>query len=871
MLAKDIKNNGGARCQSLTVDRTAPTQGLIDANGASLYNGGASSMTTITVTSTDTFGLAQITLVGPTPGTHSVTGYTATEVFSGLANGSYTASVTDLAGNVSVSAFIISTSSPDISAENDTNDIIPDVIPSSRCLVIHATDANTGIAAISVVGDGLSQTMTYTCGIPAISTDVYAGTFCNLTENSTYTYTVTNCAGEEVVSSPISVATSTLGGIICVTSPAGTYCGGVGSLTESQINNYGTRIDICMYTGNCPLCSVTGYDNITSAPAGSAYCGTGPSCCRTYTLDPPLSSTAFTVTNTTDVTNGDSGSYKFSITNGVDTGEVSLASLASPTFKMTPGQSTGGKVDIAQIGQGYPRDSSDDVVHIDAPFTRLHFSLWSFLDYLLGLARQLLRASSPYVYGLFGSDAIFSVSKPLTFTYVDTVDTDTTTVRIYRFDGVSWSSSGITGQTVSYSTTTNIITVTGEVDRTGFYATLYQAHDSSAPITTFSIQGSSYGFDGAVLVSTDTYLVLTATDPVVDGFASTVASVTYRIDPQADTPYSIYTDSIPVSLGTHIFEYRALDYAGNVETTQTSTVTVTAGAAFRASGNAHIPGILLNGFLGSGAQLELVSQAQNDLTLLVSSANREGMVSVNNIGQVGFGVTPLANLDVGASPVGLQLRSGDASSASASTQIAFGYNGDYAMSHLLRTRHSTSTDGNRMDFLVWNPGAGSTTTAADLGVLSIQGIATASGGSFHAHPVGEPDAEVEVSDGITTGGGTLQRLDVVTPSSRRFKTNIKDLNDKAEDRALEEVAGLRHARFRYKARGRDGRLVANPARPLRTGLIYEEAPKSIRDGKAALSTTERLVNVEMALRASMRRLEELQARYERLKARRKKP
>lgn len=115
----------------------------------------------------------------------------------------------------------------------------------------------------------------------------------------------------------------------------------------------------------------------------------------------------------------------------------------------------------------------------------------------------------------------------------------------------------------------------------------------------------------------------------------------------------------------------------------------------------------------------------------------------------------------------------------------------------------------------------------------------------------------------------MQRLQVVSPSSRRFKTDIKELDEQTEDRALEDVVGLKHARFQYKVRQKDGSLVDDPAQPLHTGLIYEDAPESIRDGDGAISTTERLANVEMALKASMRRLEELQIRYEKLKAAKK--
>jgi hypothetical protein len=189
-----------------------------------------------------------------------------------------------------------------------------------------------------------------------------------------------------------------------------------------------------------------------------------------------------------------------------------------------------------------------------------------------------------------------------------------------------------------------------------------------------------------------------------------------------------------------------------------------------------------------------------------------------------------------------------------SQQIAFGYNGDYAMSHFLRTEHSTSTNGNKMDFLVWNTGAGSTTTAANLNVLSLQGITAASHGSFHTHPFGEPDAEVEVSDGLSTGGGTIQRRQLLLPSSRRFKTDISGLSERDEERALEEVGGLKHASYRYKA---------SPVRHI--GLVYEDAPDSIKDGDNSISTSERLVNAEMALKAAIKRLEALQKRYAELK------
>ena len=279
----------------------------------------------------------------------------------------------------------------------------------------------------------------------------------------------------------------------------------------------------------------------------------------------------------------------------------------------------------------------------------------------------------------------------------------------------------------------------------------------------------------------------------------------------------------------------------------------------------QVPGTLLNGFLGSGAKFEIESQAENAYTLMITSANRQPMVTVDNIGEVGIGVTPQANLNIGQASIGLQLRSGNSTSAVTSNQISFGYNGDYSMRHLLRTEHSTATDGNKMDFLVWNPGTGSTATLANLNVLSIEGINTAHGGSLHIHPVGAPDAEVEVSDGLTTGGGTIQYADLLMPSSRRFKTDISQLSERDEDQALKDVVGLKHATFRYKSRRKDGSLVEDHNQALNTGLIYEESPESIQSDNGAISSTERLINLQLALKASIRRLEELQKRYEALK------
>ena len=253
------------------------------------------------------------------------------------------------------------------------------------------------------------------------------------------------------------------------------------------------------------------------------------------------------------------------------------------------------------------------------------------------------------------------------------------------------------------------------------------------------------------------------------------------------------------------------------------------------------------------------------------------MLNVSNIGSIGLGLAPTsANLEVNGSSdnedIGLQLRSGNSTQTVLSAQIAFGYNdpttGLPAMRHLLRTEHSTSALGNTMDFLVWNPGAGSTATLANLNVLALQAISGGSGGSFHVHPFGNPTVELEVSDGATLGGGIIERAVSAQHSSRHIKSDIKYLNKKAQAQAYEDVMSLRHASFRYKKFAQDGRLLAVQDSPLRMGLIYEDSPASIQ-GPGPTPTIvldERLNNAELALKEAMAKIEKLQNRLKELRS-----
>lgn len=832
-----------------------------DANNVQIGPNGVSSMTSISVYVSDTDsgpgGLELLqngsVIAGNYLEQNSVSYlYTSADIaeLGSLSDGQYTLRAIDQGGNFINSELIIRSVGPDDTKNKDQTGGTPD---NSDCIVGTAIDPS-GIASITISSPGYSQTTSFSCDPVSRSTSVVGKVLCPATV-STYTTTSTNCADLSNSSSTYRGPAPAAGTACLDDRPCGNFTPTANAPTKVTVNT----------AGSCGGCSLDDFcKQVSLSPLSSCRTsGGGLPFIAEYTA-PCAQNFSYSIVNTTTTVwptilqvNAGAGATAF------------FNDVVPPTSSV----SHSGTVAVSQTGVNCPTSNTSNTITVNASYWGMAVTSQSFTDRLLAYIRQILASFPGSLIKVEGSEVIFSSSGTITFSLPNpsSILVSTASLAIYQFDGVDWTSAAVTSQSVSKDPSTSVISATGSIISSGYFALFFNGNDSSAPITSAAFQGTSYFFDGALFLSTDTFVVLTATDPAVNGYDSTVASITYRIDPTASTPFSIYSSSIPLPLGTHVFEYRSIDYAGNIETIQTATFTVTTGKAFRTSNTGQVPGILLNGYLGSGAKLEIESQAQNTNTLLISSVNRQGMIAIDNIGEVGIGVTPQATLSIGAASIGLQLRSGNSTSAVTSNQIALGYNGDYSMRHLMRTEHSTAAHGNKLDFLVWNTGAGSTTTVASLNALSLQGITTASGGSFHVQPVGEPDAEVEVSNGLSTGGGTMQRLQVVTPSSRRFKTDIKDLRAKDEDQALSEIAGLKHAKFRYLSRAKDGRLSEDPTQPLHAGLIYEDAPESIRDGKDALSTTERLVNVEMALKASMRRLEELQKRYDELKARRKTP
>jgi hypothetical protein len=270
----------------------------------------------------------------------------------------------------------------------------------------------------------------------------------------------------------------------------------------------------------------------------------------------------------------------------------------------------------------------------------------------------------------------------------------------------------------------------------------------------------------------------------------------------------------------------------------------------------------VTGQMGAGtatpqATLDVVTASTDTYGLWISSQNGTPLFVVDRLGRVGIGAPSLGPLlDVAGSgddgDVGLQLRSGNPSSTYSSSQIVFAYGASALYPHAIVTQATAGQYlGNSINFLLWN----STPTPSAVGterVLSLQTAPSASTASVHIQPYGTPAYELVVSNGQTTGGGSVMAASVVTSSSRKLKTVLETLTPQEENAAYEDVKSLKPARFRYKRRdGAQG--------PLVRGLIYEDSPASIRDERGSSLVMEaRIANLEMALAEANRRIEDLQ-------------
>jgi hypothetical protein len=281
----------------------------------------------------------------------------------------------------------------------------------------------------------------------------------------------------------------------------------------------------------------------------------------------------------------------------------------------------------------------------------------------------------------------------------------------------------------------------------------------------------------------------------------------------------------------------------------------TASAQTYVVGDAWISGRLTAGTTVAGASLEVQATTNVSTAFQVSGVFETPFLVVTTSGDVGMGVTPTTRLDItGAADVdnaAVVLRNGNLYPSATQYQLTFGEGGTVNRRHAIRSVHLSSTSSNGLDFLLWTP----TLSAAQVGSLDVLSlVTTSSGSSVHIRPVGTPTVDLVVSDGSTLGGGAVHRAAEVAPSSREWKTSIYPLDATQEDLASANIEGLRHVSFRYKKWTPKG-WVNDSRQPTRRGLLYEEAPASMRGPGKSLIVDERINELELAMKQLIRRVE----------------
>lgn len=95
--------------------------------------------------------------------------------------------------------------------------------------------------------------------------------------------------------------------------------------------------------------------------------------------------------------------------------------------------------------------------------------------------------------------------------------------------------------------------------------------DATPPASLLSLQGTQFVVGTKTFISTLTWVSLSAQDPVVNGVASGLARLEYRVDTGDYLPYA---SPFRLTAGSHHLDYRALDRMGNMETANFADLTV---------------------------------------------------------------------------------------------------------------------------------------------------------------------------------------------------------------------------------------------------------------------------------------------------------
>lgn len=256
------------------------------------------------------------------------------------------------------------------------------------------------------------------------------------------------------------------------------------------------------------------------------------------------------------------------------------------------------------------------------------------------------------------------------------------------------------------------------------------------------------------------------------------------------------------------------------------------------------------GTTSPGARFESRGSSSTSAWFQVSGVDLSPAFRVGSDATLGLSTASAARLTVsGAGDAGdlaLELRGGNSYPAASSTQATFGYAGGTLYRHAIRTQHAATASSNTLTFALWST-ADASSAIGTKQVLTL--LTHSTGTTVHVAPPSNAvlstyTVQLIVSNGTTVGGGTMMAASEGVVSSAILKEAIEPLGPEAQGQAYRDVSGLKHVRFRYK--GAKG--------PKQRGLLYEEAPESIKTPAKALSVDRRLLNAEMAAQELLKRL-----------------
>lgn len=247
---------------------------------------------------------------------------------------------------------------------------------------------------------------------------------------------------------------------------------------------------------------------------------------------------------------------------------------------------------------------------------------------------------------------------------------------------------------------------------------------------------------------------------------------------------------------------------------------------------------------GASATMELQqstseNQWRSNVALgLATNGSSTDSIYVSTNTMVGLGTaSPLAPLHLNADPSsqGLLLIQPKSALASGENSIL-----RYINSGATSTRFSLRENG----------------TSGAISMVSQDNVALSidTSARIHIQPSGNADVELEVSNGASTGGGTVHAATFAAHSSRTLKKDIDPINETDKELLYDDLKSLVPVTFRYKNDPEN----SDPHK----GLVYEDVPDSLKADHQSISLNDQIFMLQAAVQVLIQKVETMEQELE---------